>query len=107
MMMPDERHKMSQIAGLWKQLSDAFNTPKAGESILSRLAKPAWESTDEHVVRAWEVLTRPENLKALVEWGTGDLNPRAREYTDKAIEVCRSRSETDGEPNDAGNSRHA
>lgn len=94
---------MSQIARLWKELSDAINTPQAGESILSRLAVPAWESTDEHVVRAWGALTRPENLKALVEWGTVDLNPRAREYTDKAIEVCRSRSMTDGEPAAGGN----
>ena len=61
-------------------------------------ATPPWESTDQCVAMAWQDLTRPENLTALLEWGKRDLNPHARECTDKAIAVCRSRSKSNGEP---------
>ena len=94
---------MSRIAHLWRKLSDAINAPLTGESILARRAIPPWDSTDHRVTAAWLALTSPENLDALVEWGKGNLNPRARACTDKAIEVCRSRSKTDGEQDGAAN----
>ena len=94
---------MFQIARLWKQLSHAIHTTKAVEELLDRFAIRPWESTDELVVSAWEALTRPENLNALTQWGSGDLNPQAREYTATAIQVCRSRSRADGEHHGAQN----
>lgn len=96
---------MSRIADLWRNLSEAINEPLPGESVLARRARPPWESTDSGVVAAWSSLTSPENLEALLEWGKGELNPHARAYTDKAIEVCRDRSKTDGEQDSGPNSR--
>jgi len=97
-MPQDNPGTMSQIERLWRKLSEAMNTPRAGESILGCRATPPWESADQCVAMAWQDLTRPDNLNALLEWGTRDLNPHARECTDKAIAVCRSRSKSNGEP---------
>jgi hypothetical protein len=95
---------MLRISDLWTELSEAINKPPDREDILARRAIPPWESADERVTAAWLRLTSPENLNALFEWSAGKLNPHGRACTDKAIEVCRHRSKTNGESPSAMNS---
>ena len=57
------------------------------------LPNQPWEATGPDLLAAWERLTRPENLAALEEWGRdrASFNAHARECTEEAIRVCRSR----------------
>jgi hypothetical protein len=102
-MTKDQSAGSSQIFGLWVQLSRAINTVGTGEDLVDRILTPPWESKDPQVVMAWEALTHPKNLDDLIDWGSHELNPRAKEYTAKAIQVCRSRSQSAGEPSAGGN----
>ena len=99
----DQSGYSSHIFDLWVKSSRTVNTVRAGEDIIDRLLMPPWESTDQVGLQAWDALTHPANLDGLIEWAAHDLNPRAREYTEKAIEVCRSRAPSSGEPFARGN----
>ncbi len=83
---------LSRIHRLWVDLALAINSVKEGEDIFVRIQTLPWESPDPDVVQAWEALVAPENLADLVDWGSGDLNPRARAMTDLALEFCRRNS---------------
>ena len=79
---------MPQIQRLWVNLSIAITEGNENEGVFERLSIPPWLSTDKAVIEAWLELTSPEDLADLLAWGNGDLNPRAREFTDRAIEAC-------------------
>jgi hypothetical protein len=69
------------------------------------LPNQPWEAAEAKIQAAWETLTRPENLAALEAWGRGreSFNAWARERTEEAIRVCRSRLKDRGWPVDATN----
>lgn len=87
----DEYKALPRIQQLWVDLSVAVHDMPEGESVLARHTQPPWELDDPKVAAAWEALTAPENLEDLLKWGEPELNPRARECTDRAIEACRRR----------------
>lgn len=83
--------KMPKIQQLWVDLSRAQWKEKEGESLAERLSTPPWDSSDPEIKNAWDALTAPENLAELEKWGEKEMNPRARECTDKALEACKKR----------------
>jgi hypothetical protein len=80
-----------RIYPLWDALSRAKWAEGPEDEVQHRLTVPAWESQDPSVRAAWTALTDPVNLEDLEQWGRGNLNPTAREATDKALERCRAR----------------
>lgn len=89
----DDYRRLPRIQRLWVDLSIAMAAIGPGESILVRQTIPPWESEDAMIITAWKALTSPENLEDLLDWSRADMNPRARIYTEKAIEECqRARS---------------
>ncbi len=92
--------RMPRIQQLWVDLSRAHHAICEGESIMERLAIPPWESTDPMITAAWGELTAPENLDDLEKWGESNMNGQTREYTNKAIEVCRQRHKSELEQAD-------
>ncbi len=102
-MSTDQSADASHICGLWLELSRAISTVGTGEDGVDRILIPPWESTDHLVVKAWDAFTHPRNLDELIGWGSGELNPRAQQYTEMAIQVCRNRSQSAGETSAGGN----
>lgn len=83
-----EYREMPRIQRLWVNLSIAITEGDEGDGFVEKLSIPPWKSADEAVIKAWRVLTAPENAADLLAWGHGNLNPRAREFTDRAIDAC-------------------
>ena len=86
-----ENYTPSKIHQLWINLSRAMNSVEPGESILERRSQKPWESKDCIIEKAWSELTSPENFDDLVEWSQQDMNPVAKETTQKALEDCKRR----------------
>ena len=84
--------RMPRIEQFWMDLSRVTYRVAEGESLLERVYTPPWESEDPEITEAWNALISPSNLTNLRKWGEGNLNPMARRYTDKAIEMCEERS---------------
>lgn len=99
----EEYLSLPRIQKLWVDLSTAMAAVGPEESILVRQAIPPWESEDAKIIAAWKALTAPENLEDLLDWSRPDMNPRARTYTEEAIEECRRRQRLNVEPGSGGN----
>jgi hypothetical protein len=87
----DAEQLQKRMLALWSALEQA--AWETGEY----LGGPQpWESTNDGVRSAWNALTAPGNLDGLRAWSKGDLNPTAREATDRAIHECQLRSRDSG-----------
>jgi hypothetical protein len=75
------------LDGTPEEAADSFNVSLWVILDEERLRAP----DGERYRRAWEELTRPEQLGALERRAKQDLNPYAREMTEKALEECRRR----------------
>ena len=86
-----EKTAISGIQDFWIALERALFEPIEGEDILDRLNKKPWNCKSAAVKKAWDELTRPNNLRALQKWASEPMNPSAREITTEALKACERR----------------
>ena len=92
--MSHEDPEVERISRLWTDLSRELWAPGAGESLAERLHVKPWLSTDPRIRAAWDTLTDPKNLEALVRWAqSGTKNMADEEAAAIALRACRTRLE--------------
>ena len=89
--MEDWEKNFSPFDMLWVQLDRVMHAAREGSSILERLATPPWDHDDPLIIEAWRAITHPDNLHHLLARLEHDMNPVARESTERALADCRKR----------------
>lgn len=90
-MRSDGAPDSSTLEELWQALFAAVPGHTAGRSLTAALGCSPWLSEDAGVLQAWQALTAPENLAALVAAKAQPLPPERRRLLDEALKQCRRR----------------